>query len=315
MEDCSMNSKTVNGMKCFLYLVGLLVLALNAQGATTAPNISNIGFMKNPPKELKEKFPMCDAFLKVEWIDTKKKIGYSHYEFVDEGKKKNVWALITLDDLMPSYTLDIYQYKHKNKMEELFALVKHGKAGRVQDTFFIDGDGFYEIFNEPLLSDNQQTVCIVYPDGQRAWIIEGKTVEHMFSELRTIEMVTEFNKLEMPDYTPEYATAHGRKLYSKFTKEIIDPFWVLDINHDGKPDLVRISYAKEFVIFSFAERYYQMAIKNILDEYNVWSFPPQQNICELKPHGHSSFLTTDGKNYFLNNQCNLTQLTSPSAKE
>jgi len=34
MEDCSMNSKIVNGVKCFLYLFGLLGVALSAQGAS-----------------------------------------------------------------------------------------------------------------------------------------------------------------------------------------------------------------------------------------------------------------------------------------
>ena len=51
------------------------------------PVAENIGFMKKPAKELTEKFPMCDAFLKVEWIDKEKKIGYSRYDLYKDGKK------------------------------------------------------------------------------------------------------------------------------------------------------------------------------------------------------------------------------------
>lgn len=287
--------------------------------AEERPSVSNIGFMENPPKELKEKFPMCDAFLKVEWIDKEKKIGYSHYEAVIEEKKKSVWALVNLGNLMPSYTLDVYQYKRGNKMNELFELVKNGKPGRVYDLFVIDHKGgraaFYENLIDPLLSNNQQTVCIAYPDEQRAWIIEGKSAEHAFSESQELELIAKLNEMKLPYYTPEYAAALNRKSFGSLTQEIVDPLWVLDVNHDSKSDLVRISFGKDLVIYSSGDRYYQMAVKDNQDGYIAWSFPPGQRICELKPYGHGSFMTTDGKNFFLNNGCNLTQLTSTFEKE
>jgi hypothetical protein len=72
----------------WIALASFLSLALPLCAAETAqPPITNVGFMENPPKELKEKFPMCDAFLKVEWIDKEKKVGYSEYEFYNQGKK------------------------------------------------------------------------------------------------------------------------------------------------------------------------------------------------------------------------------------
>jgi hypothetical protein len=52
-----------------------LLFLLSSFGLLLSPLLSfgddysnNIGFMKNPPKELKEKFPMCDQFLDVKWI-------------------------------------------------------------------------------------------------------------------------------------------------------------------------------------------------------------------------------------------------------
>lgn len=286
-------------------------------GDAAKPKFSNIGFVKDPPKELSDRFPMCDAFLKVEWIDKDKKIGYSHYEAVIEDEQKSVWALVNLDDLMPSYTLDIYQYKRHNKMNELFKLVKSGKSGRSpHDLFEIGGQVFEENFLAPLLSDNQQTVCLVYPDQQRAWVIEGKSPEHAFNETQINELLAKLNEFEMPGFTPEYAAAHNLGLTrTLFTQEIVNPYWVLDINYDGKADLMT-PYGVRTVIFSFGNRYYEMATKDSLPSYYIdWSVPPHQKICELKPYGNITFLTTDGKNYFFNNQCNLTELTSGSEKQ
>jgi hypothetical protein len=56
--------------------------------ATVTTVLTNIGFMKSPPKELKKRFPMCDAFFKVEWIE-EKRIGYSRYDLYRDGKKKS----------------------------------------------------------------------------------------------------------------------------------------------------------------------------------------------------------------------------------
>ena len=193
-----------------LALLQIITLPL-CVAETTQPAITNIGFIANPPKELKEKFPMCDAFLKVEWIDKAKRIGYSHYDAVIEDKKRSVWALVELDDLMPSYTLDIYQFKRQDKMKELFDLVKHGKPIWNFDTLFIGGDGFYEVnYGDVLLSDNQQTVCIAYPDGQRAWVIEGKSTEHAVGKSQERDLISKLNELELPFFTTEYATTHGK---------------------------------------------------------------------------------------------------------
>lgn len=309
------------------YVAGLLVLCLflvrlgklhgeELMDVESASTFSNVGFMENPSKELKNKFSMCDAFLNVEWIDKTKKIGYSHYDAVIEGKKKSIWALVNLDDLMPSYTLDIYQFKRQNKMKELFDLVKNGKPKWNFDTFFIDGEGFYEVnYGDVLLSDNRQTVCIAYPDGLRAWIIEGKTVNHAFSESQESELVTKLNALKLSRFTPEYAAKLHVNEFDTLSEETVSQLWVLDINHDDKPDLVYIAYAKDLIIYSIGNTYYRMARQDFPVGSTVWSFPQQSRTCSIKPYGHKSYMTTDGKNYFLNNQCNLTQLALPSIQE
>lgn len=296
------------------------LFAEDIENKTDASGLNNIGFVKNPPKELKEKFPMCDAFLKVEWIDKEKKIGYTHYEAEDgnddiPGKKYSIWALVVLDSLRPVFNQDIYQFKRKNKMDELIDVVKSGKVVPGDGIYVIGNTRFYDTFIQPVLSEYRQTVCIAYPDEKRAWIIEGKSAEHAFSESQESELITKLNDLKLAFYTPEFAAAYHMPTFNELSPEIVDPLWALDINNDGKPDLVRISFAKDLLIYSSGNRYYTMEKKDHQVGYATWSFPPHQKICELKPYGHTSFLTTDGKNYFLNNQCNLTQLTSSSVKE
>src|SRR4030042_2676398 len=96
------------------------------------PVPENIGFMKNPPKELTEKFPMCDAFLKVEWIDKEKKIGYSHYDLYRDGKreKEKAFALIHIHDVLPhfDYDLSVLDFEGIGKigMKEVFSIIKEG---------------------------------------------------------------------------------------------------------------------------------------------------------------------------------------------
>jgi hypothetical protein len=67
----------------------------------------------NPSQKLKERFPMCDAFLKVKWIDKKKKIGYSRYDLHrNKGEWENL-ALIHLDANWPSFRYDIKDWQKK----------------------------------------------------------------------------------------------------------------------------------------------------------------------------------------------------------
>src|ERR1017187_7732057 len=78
-----------------------------------APIISNIGFMPPPPKELREKFPMCEAFLKVEWIDKEKRVGFSEYELYNQGNKINrvAHALVYLDDDHPILDANLDEFR------------------------------------------------------------------------------------------------------------------------------------------------------------------------------------------------------------
>lgn len=291
----------------FLVMASPQIFAGELGNKNVAPDISNIGFMENPPKALKEKFPMCDAFLKVEWIDKEKKIGYTHYEALlinDKGilgtEKKKVWALVNLDDLSPSYTLDIYQYKRQGRMEELFELVKNGEPSNVPAFFAIKYKWKTTVFYDPLspvLSDNRQTVCIAYPDEQRAWIIEGKSIKHVYSEAQQESLS---NRIKETD--------------KSLSRQLLEKLRVIDINFDGKDDYVfQATLGFGVIEYSWIDKLYRVG--RPVDSFDyILTFPPNNRTCRLRIDGIFP-LTTDGKNYYISNQCNLTKLTSHSEKE
>jgi len=89
---------------------------------------------------------------------------------------------------------------------------------------------------------------------------------------------------------------------------------ILDLNFDGKEDY----FNGVSIIYSYDNEYYEMTPlweNDFDDKSDQWSFPPSQKICAPKWLEGPLFITSDGKSYFLNNQCNLTELTSNSIKE
>lgn len=275
------------------------------------PVPENIGFMKNPPKELTEKFPMCDAFLKVEWIDTEKKIGYSRYDLYKDGnkEKEKAFALIHLDDSRPhfDYDLSVSDFEGVGKIgtEEVFSIIKKGKVffntnylSIVYDNnekrldFMTVGDT-RDVYNFTL-ADHKINVCIPYPDNQRMWIAEGKRIDKLYSKEEAAKIVA-----KIKTYVPSPFPLHGWN---------IGECWIVDLNFDGIEDYV----SRGKIVYSYGNKYYDMKALWVRDgdeQWGQWGFPPTQKKCELKEWVGGLFITTDGKSFFLNNQCNLTELT------
>jgi len=267
--------------------------------------LNNIGFMKNPPKSLREKFPMCDAFLNVEWIDKEKKIGYSNYEIIlnKNKERKMMWSLVWLNDLWPQATIDVYRYKKEGKLSELFDFIQRGKLvpNLLYSLLSIQDDTRKEDFLPTgtfhfTWSNDQQTVCIACPDETRAWIIEGKSVKNSLNETEKSILAEKITK----------AIGH------QFKEEWFNALWLLDINHDGKMDYVR----GEAVEYSFGEEYYLIERIKLQAGFGAWRFPPLNKECVVNKEVRWAYnLFTDGYNYYLSNECNLTELTSSNKKE
>jgi hypothetical protein len=241
--------------KLILVLIGLILfLGGGTAGAepeatsketgesTATPAFTNIGFMKNPPKELKEKFPMCDAFLKVEWIDKEKKIGYSRYDVYRDGKKgkHKAFALIHIDESRPYYAYDLsvpeFEGVGKIGTKEVFLIIKKGKVFFNTNYLSIlhDNDEKRLDFNtiagtrdihDLTLADHKINVCIPYPDNQRMWIAEGKQIDKVYNKEDAQKVVEKIRK-----YVPSPFPLHGWN--------IGEESWITDINHDGIEDYI-----------------------------------------------------------------------------
>lgn len=305
-------------MRHFYLIVAAMLLAANTSCAadvdsskskseTTSSHsadsaLSNIGFMKNPPKQLTERFPMCDAFLDVEWIDKEKKIGYSHYEVFSKGEKKLIWALVNLNSPIPRIDYDIYQYKRQGRLEEVFESVRKGEVRvgipmminyKGEDFVLFPGKSLNNNALHPLLSNHQKSVCVPYPEEKRVWIIEGKNVGQTYTKGKIDNLVNEVRE------------STGKQV----TRSRVESLWILDVNFDGIKDFVLDAF---FVYFESGKLH---AFNSSFEYPNFIFVAPTSGKSCLLSQLNGYLLTTDGKNFYFNNTCNLTELIGRAGEE
>lgn len=254
---------------------------------------------------------MCDAFLKVKWYDEENSVGYSEYEFYNQGKKVNrvAHAMIYLDDDRPEFMIDLEQFRKdlerehkKGDLKTIFEMIEEGKFNRQGQgnelTLVIDkGNGklfinefssFLSDWNMPLmtLADHKMNVCIPYPDNQRMYFAEQKRVNDIHEiDRKRAELKKWIANLSFWDY-----------------------YIPIDLNFDGKEDYL----TGTSVICSHDGNYFEMKINapelNSDSPNSKLISPINGKQCEFLDL-FADYVTTDGKNYFINNQCNLTELT------
>lgn len=265
--------------------------------------IQNIGFMKNPPQELKAKFPMCDEFLDVQWLDKKYMVGYATYDaFVRKRKsdtpaRKRVHAIVAIPFGVPRrYDYDAYQFVREGKLKDLFALIRSGQTMSAGFAFSIgEGDNRIDLHpggalsygeSHPLLSDHRKTVCVIYPAGDRAWIIEGKTVERAYLDDEVQKVLGEL-----------------RKEGIKTSLEFLQQMWVLDVNGDGVADF----FKPRILIYSIGGRMLK-TLERFESSNFFYTFSGVDKVCKVDANKMNFDLTTDGKSYFVAG-CNWTELS------
>jgi len=190
LDGRSNRSKSLTIFWSGTLLVQLLAASYVVAEETTPLNPSvlrNIGFESTQSANLKKKFPVCDAFLKVTWIDRQKKIGYSSYEYFydDTDARKIALALVDIDEYFPDFTYDLAGYKKDGRLEEIFSFIRRGKVYFADSTLSIVlakkgpkhsdiKEDFLPIEDFSTLARDKLNVCIAYPNGKRMWIAEGK---------------------------------------------------------------------------------------------------------------------------------------------
>lgn len=283
--------------------------------ADIKPDISNIGFIENPPKELKEKFPMCDAFLKIKWIDKDRKVGYSEYEFYNQGEKvkRVAHALVYLDDDHPVFDVNLDEFRKNGKLKDVFELIELGDFEPQDPQFglklYAERNGInygYEFssirsdWQMPLLTlaDNKLNVCIPYPDNQRMYFAEQQKVGKVYSNNEI-----DGKRVELKQWIANLS--------------FFDQYTPMDLNFDGKEDYLTEDYLTgTSFIYSHEGKYLEMKIIETSDSPNSkLTSPTTGKSCEFRHLWGDHYFTTEGKYVFIDNQCNLTELTLPSTQE
>jgi hypothetical protein len=297
--------------KWILTILGLLVAisqvaADDEANASTASLAENVGFMRDVPEALKVQFPMCEAFLGVEWINKKQGIGFTTYQALMKSKdgtsivqKKKMSALVDLDTL--KFDFDVSDYEAQGRLPEIFEAVQNGTINvslEMQITYKgkvirLNGANVQNYnATQPLLSDHRKTVCVVYPDEHRAWLVEVRTLEHAYSQSQR-----------------EAAFEKIRQINGGISKRRFERLKVLDLNFDGGDDY----FDDRSFIYSWSDRLYETsAVLGPGARYYNFSFPPTDRICRLGSAG-MQHLWTDGRNFYARydgEDCNLTKLTS-----
>lgn len=289
-----------------LLLCTLFALACGHSLAAASPDpaADNIGFMKNPPIKLRKQFPMCDAFLKVDWIDEKKNMGSATYDVYMNGSKiaKAFLAMVDLDPMHPRYDYDLQKYRNIGELNDMLSFIKRGKAffpfsnltiqvkdsrgGISEEEFTTVSDALAVDDNSQLsLANNRMTVCIPYPGSQRMYLAEYRRLNAVYAADQAAQRLRELSAW-IPD--------------SGFFRSAA----LVDTNFDGKEDY----FDGVHIVYSHANRYYEL--RSSLDSSGnpVFSSPTNGKYCAPLP-AYGYYLTTDGKRFFLNNRCNVTDLT------
>ena len=255
---------------------------------------------------------MCNEFLSVTWIDKKRRFGYSHFQLYSPNGKLDSHesiGLIHLDKYSPRFDYNLGIWLEQRKPDDVFSVIQNGRIinqginwpeltfeqlNGKQITF--QSFSHYRDLQPATLSDNFKNVCIPYPDGQLMWIAEYKHAEKVYSH----DEIMEKSRKAAP-FLQQFIAEENL-----IPDEMIRLLSAgLDVNFDGIED-----YLGGVFIYSNKGQYYLMTPmwRGQLDNnFGKFKFPPTNRTCEiLLP---AFYVTTDGKSYFLNNQCNLTVLT------
>jgi len=311
-----------------LLLLALLLLPSLSRGQT----FDNVGFMKNVSPELRQKFPVCDEFLDVKWIDAKQHIGRIRVtEYQNDKPYSPIDAIVTLEqwplrqngsvfaayvgDALRDKTFDAFVRGARISYAagDFFMIIRKGKRKEkltssldVGHTWsrdlpppLLDADGavIAESFIESL-AGKTKNVCLIEPEGDAAVIVEDK--EPFF-----YGMPDEASKQR---YRAILNAAQGRceEVVQKEGRYVCDMSRLefgtsIDINGDGKEDYVsrfdllnpdRTGTTMRFALISGTSRFVE--IPEDCDEEYLGEYPFSYNAPERSLYyGH----------------CNLTQMS------
>ena len=198
-----MNMMLSTRMRIITYLLSSFGLLISPLLSYADDYSNNIGFMKNPPKELKEKFPMCDQFLDVKWIR----------QFPNGGWVGTVTADVYIDNRKEREEFVVMQRQKRKGPTDLKQLAISNVStsdycGNALQNLILSADKAYSSFESPdsdmivrgfslrkgnnwvnishepaeMYTSNgraqrsltlySKNVCVTLPKGEAGWLIE-----------------------------------------------------------------------------------------------------------------------------------------------
>lgn len=191
-----------------LLTVVILAVILLLPTLLSAEEYKNIGFKKGVPKELKQKFPICDEFLDVKWIDKKRYIGKLKTNYYVNNENRGIqYFLVNAEGMGSDTSTDPWVFyssneqRYNSKAFEKFiqqadySIAKGtwltAKKGKKKEEFTQFSLPFHpkgdKEFTMKSFAGFTKNICLLYPDDKAVLIVEGKKpfqVEHLTGEIK-----------------------------------------------------------------------------------------------------------------------------------
>ena len=200
---------TLPKLRFLLFLLSSFGLLLSPFLSFADDYSNNIGFMKNPPKELKEKFPKCDQFLDVNWIkqfplgnwvgtvtvdvymgsswEQLKKIRSKEQKKLVVMQRNYQWSSFIKKERLESFDVTDSTIKDKalesliKSADQAYSVYYSPGSDMGRRAFAVETNGKctevskirgYSIRGMGSFSKFSQNICVILPATESAWLIE-----------------------------------------------------------------------------------------------------------------------------------------------
>jgi hypothetical protein len=281
-------------MRKLFYLIALILCACSPSVEASAEDPDD-GY----------RFPMCDEFLPLKWLNPR--LGQVTYTLYTKTSQRQVTRLVALGRYL-HIDYDISEFLADPKQyQTLLEVINNGKTSMpvAADRQAIEMQwGEKTLSIEPdiqqvdeTLGQHRKNVCVLFPDKSKAWLVEMRTAQATYNQAQIQQLMTALqDSRSYPSYIDFY------QVYEAILNTAL-----IDINGDGLDDFPLLG------IYSYQGRYYRLVHGDDGpngDNFTTLVFPPKLNTCPQVPFD-DLYITTSGTHFFLNLECDLTQVTSP----
>lgn len=301
-------------------LIPVLLISINNLNLAVANNdkYSNVG-LAGISSELKNKFPICEKQLIVNWINKEKRIGISEFDTYNI-KENYIYRFKSFVDLNPPYlSYKRVAYYPRNQNDGKQNLISNRKNGNPYFPYFVNkqrlvNDNIEELteliikhglkfytseesknieqivtgIRRLSLTNNSSTVCVIFPDKIKAWVVELKHIKNTHTKEQIDSLYEKVRRFFANDRMYKWNPKAHRKLFNTLS--------AYDLNNDGQEDY-----------FNSFSAYYSKKSGDGSIGYNYKKFFMG---CETNKHSTSdSQITTDGHS-FHSKGCHLNEFLS-----